>query len=127
MEYLDSQEEFERLIGRGNFIKETSGSTIIYFGATWCAPCRQIAPKVDELMKLYPHIRWLKCDVDRNHYTAGFCGISSIPAFMAIHNTKILGQSQISNPHTLDVWVNQMFSETNRETNRETPSRKTTA
>lgn len=126
MEYLDEQEDFERMIGRGpvddgvvaanaSLEKEpakkisTSGSTIIYFGATWCGPCKRVAPKALELMAQNPKIRWLKCDVDRNNYTPNYCNVKGIPAFLAIQDMKIVGQAQISDPVQLAQWVDQIF------------------
>jgi thiol-disulfide isomerase/thioredoxin len=131
MEYLDEQEEFERIIGRevesdgivaanaplasASHVNKNnvSGSTVIYFTATWCGPCKNIASKLAEIVAQNPHIRWLKCDVDRNGYTPGFCGVKGIPAFMAIHNTKIVGQSQISDGGKLADWVKQIFPKGN--------------
>jgi thioredoxin 1 len=113
MEYLDEQEEFERLIGRGDLHdpqNPVSGITIIYFGATWCGPCRGLAPRLSQLVESYPMIRWLKCDVDRNNYTSGFCGVKSIPAFLAINNTRIVEQAQISSAERLEEWVKQVLS-----------------
>lgn len=130
MEYLDDHEEFERLIGRTIESESdgvvaanaplaaptkkgpVSGSTIVYFTATWCGPCKRIGPSVAELVARNPQIRWLKCDVDRNNYTGGFCNVKSIPTFMAIHNTKILGQVQVSDADKLAEWVGQIFPKT---------------
>ena len=115
MEYLDEQEEFEQMIGRGAEVDPTSkaivsGSVVIYFGANWCGPCKRVAPKVAELMAQNPQIKWLKCDVDRNNYTPTYCQVKSIPAFMAIKDKKILGQAQLSDGDKLAEWVRQMFS-----------------
>jgi len=115
MEYLDEQEDFERMIGRGSNNEEdskkvlTSGSIIIYFGATWCGPCKRVAPKAMELMAANPKITWLKCDVDRNSYTPTYCNVKGIPAFLAIQDMKIVGQAQISDPAKLTEWVGQIF------------------
>jgi thioredoxin-like negative regulator of GroEL len=125
MEYLDDHQEFERLIGRtieDNGIVAAnaplaqptkkgavSGSTVVYFTATWCGPCKRIGPGVAEIVARNPHIRWLKCDVDRNSYTGGFCNVKSIPTFLAIHNTKVLGQIQVSDADRLAEWIEQIF------------------
>ena len=123
MEYLDEHEEFERIIGRSDGVvaanapldskKPVSGSTIVYFTATWCGPCKRIGPKVAELVAQNPQIRWLKCDVDRNNYTGGFCNVKAIPTFLAIHDTKILGQIQVSDADRLAEWVGQIFPKGN--------------
>jgi len=117
MDYLDEQEEFERLIGRmpeeesDMSVKKmpTSGCIVIYFGATWCGPCKKVAPRVEKLIAENSQIRWLKCDVDRNSYTPGFCNVKAIPAFLAIQDRKIIGQIQLSDGDKLAEWVGQVF------------------
>jgi beta-lactam-binding protein with PASTA domain len=36
-----------------------------------------------------PDVEWLKCDVDQNNYTPGYCGIRSIPSFIVVANGKV--------------------------------------
>lgn len=57
---------------------------IIKFGAQWCGPCKRL--DMDFLTNLSEHIKWYECDIDENDYTAGYCGVKSIPAFLAIVN-----------------------------------------
>lgn len=58
---------------------------IIDFNATWCGPCRRIAPILDELAKEYEgKIVIYKVDVDKNREIAEVFGISSIPAILYI-------------------------------------------
>jgi len=125
MEYLDEQLEFERLIGRssgeGDGVvaanalltevkkRDVSGSTVVYFTASWCGPCRRLAPRIAELVAQNPQIRWLKVDVDRNSYTATYCNVKSIPSFMAIQDTRILGQIQVSEGDKFVEWLLQIF------------------
>jgi thioredoxin len=58
---------------------------VIDFNATWCGPCRRIAPILDELAKEYEgKIVIYKVDVDKNREVAEAFGISSIPAILYI-------------------------------------------
>lgn len=58
---------------------------IIDFNATWCGPCRRIAPILDELAKEYEgRIVIYKVDVDKCREVAEAFGISSIPAILYI-------------------------------------------
>ena len=80
---LPSQEFFESLIKK-NPSKPHDPIVIIKFGATWCGPCKRI--NKDVLLGLSDKIKWYECDVDENDYTPGYCGVKSIPAFLAIVN-----------------------------------------
>jgi thioredoxin 1 len=53
---------------------------LVDFWATWCAPCRMIAPVVEELKtELGDKVRVLKMDIDANPQTPIELGIMSIP------------------------------------------------
>lgn len=66
---------------------------IVDFYATWCAPCRAVAPIIDELAETYDgRIAVYKVDVDRAREAARALGISSIPAVLFI---PVEGQPQM--------------------------------
>lgn len=55
--------------------------------ATWCAPCRMVAPILDELAEEYNgKINFVKVDVDHNPEIAARYGIMSIPTLLIIKN-----------------------------------------
>lgn len=57
--------------------------------APWCAPCRMIAPVVEQLAKKYQgKIVFGKLNVDYNQRTAAKYGIMSIPALLVFKNGK---------------------------------------
>jgi thioredoxin len=58
---------------------------IIDFYATWCGPCRMVAPIMEELAKEYgDKIVVYKVDVDQEQELAGLFGIQSIPSVLFI-------------------------------------------
>ena len=64
-------------------IEASSGLAVIDFWATWCAPCRLIAPIIDELATEYKdQVNVGKLDVDHNPNVAARFGVRSIPSVL---------------------------------------------
>ena len=67
---------------------------IIDFYATWCGPCRQLSPRVEEIAKEYAgKIVVYKVDTDKEQELAQSMGISSLPTLLFI---PVKGQPQAS-------------------------------
>jgi len=62
---------------------------LVDFWAAWCAPCRMVAPVVDELAEEYDgKVSFAKVDVDQNPKTASGYGIMSIPTLIIFKDGK---------------------------------------
>lgn len=58
---------------------------VIDFYATWCAPCRALAPLIERLAEeYYGKVKVLKVDVDKNRALAAAANIRSIPTLFFI-------------------------------------------
>ncbi len=59
---------------------------LVDFFATWCGPCRQLAPVLDSFQEEHPEISVYKVDVDENPALASRYGVMSIPTLVYIKN-----------------------------------------
>lgn len=103
MTLLRNQEQFEVLLGRVPSEEPIPSLTVIYFTANWCKACKKL--NLDDVTNTLPKASWLKCDIDQNDYTAGYCGIKSIPTFLVIREKKLLGQLGDSRTEKVVEWL----------------------
>ena len=72
-------------IGDHNFNAEVlnkKGVVVVDFYATWCAPCKMLAPVLEELEGEISDAKIFKVDVDQNSEISNKYGIQSIPTIM---------------------------------------------
>ena len=64
-------------------ILESSQPALVDFWADWCAPCKMIAPIVDDLASEFDgKVKFAKLDVDANPKVATTYGIRGIPTLL---------------------------------------------
>ena len=78
-------------INKNNFQNEVMNSdkpVLLDFWAPWCAPCRMVAPTVEEIASERVDIKVGKINVDEQPELANKFGIMSIPTLVVLKNGK---------------------------------------
>ena len=74
-------------------VEKSDGLTIVDFWATWCGPCRMIAPILDQLAVEYEgKVKVAKVDVDANIKTGSRFNVRSIPMLIVFKGGQPVGQ-----------------------------------
>jgi thioredoxin 1 len=66
-------------------VLKSSTPVLIDFYATWCGPCKMMAPVIDEVAKDYAgKLKVVKIDVDEASETAAAMGVTAMPTFIVL-------------------------------------------
>ncbi|MBU3182702.1 thioredoxin [Clostridium psychrophilum] len=81
-----------------NEVSSSDIAVVVDFWASWCGPCKMLAPVMEQLDKEYGgKIKFVKVNVDKNPELSSKYNISSIPTIMVFKNKvvedKIVGFS----------------------------------
>jgi thioredoxin 1 len=72
-----------------NSVLKSDKPVLVDFWATWCGPCRMIAPIVEQIrVELGDKVTVLKMDIDENPATPMSLGIMSIPTVIIFKDGK---------------------------------------
>ena len=91
---VKTKPEFDEAVGKGK--------VLVDFWATWCGPCRMVAPIISELAEEYDGKLVVgKCDVEENEDLAAEYGIRNIPTILFFKNgeavDKVIGAQSKAN------------------------------
>jgi thioredoxin 1 len=92
----DKHDEKVITVNDMNFDTEVLASTVpvlVDFSATWCQPCRAIAPLVNQLAGEYEgRVKVTTVDIDESPATAQKFQIRGVPTLLMIKGGKVVGQ-----------------------------------
>lgn len=75
-----------------DFLKNKK-SGVVEFGAPWCGACKLIEPILEELVKKFPKLDFIKIDVSKNPGLASRMGVMSLPNILFFSGGKVTDQA----------------------------------
>jgi thioredoxin 1 len=74
-------------------VLKSDQTVMVDFWATWCGPCRALAPIVDEVAQSYNgRVKIGKMDVDKNNATPQRYGVRGIPTLLVFKGGQVREQ-----------------------------------
>jgi thioredoxin len=86
-----------------------NSKSVMYFTATWCPPCKMIAPIYTELAKNYPDVAFGKVDVDDNQDAAMEFQIQAVPTFVFSKNKESVNKFSGADKDQLEKFVKEVY------------------
>ena len=75
------------------------GVALVDFFATWCAPCRMLAPVIEQIAEQYDgRVKVAKVDIDAHPELASRYGVQSIPTVLVFKNGEMVAREVGARP-----------------------------
>ena len=74
-----------------DLVKE--GTVLVDFFATWCGPCKMLAPELEDYAEQYPNVTVIKIDVDEHQNEAAKFNIRSVPTLLVFKNGSLVKET----------------------------------
>ncbi len=89
--------------------QSATGLVVVDFFATWCGPCKMIAPVLDKFSKEYTQVKFLKVDVDELSEIAADFSISSMPTLLFLKDGEVVQKVVGANPNAIKAAIQKLI------------------
>lgn len=82
-----------KIVNTANFrgtVEESNNVVVVDFFATWCGPCKMLAPVFDTLSEELTDVDFVKVDIDQSLELAQKFGITTVPTMMIFKDGKVV-------------------------------------
>lgn len=86
---------------------------LLYFSASWCAPCKAMVPIIDQVSANFNQLKIIKIDVDEQMELAQKYEVRGVPSLLLLSNSMtkswLLGATSAQ---TVERWLTTQFDNT---------------
>ena len=88
-------------------VLESKGTVLVDFFATWCGPCKMLAPVLEKVADKHPDVKVVKVDVDQANALASSYGVMGVPTILVFKNGEIVNKAVgYRNEASLEAMIN---------------------
>jgi thioredoxin 1 len=99
---LASKSEFDKALKDNKFV-------VLDCFATWCGPCKIIAPQIDKFSDIYKNATFFKLDVDEVLDVSQELGIRAMPTFLFFKDGEKVKEVVGANPKAIEAAIKASF------------------
>ena len=74
-------------------VLDSKGTVLVDFFATWCGPCKMLAPVLEKVADKHPDVKVVKVDVDQANALASSYGVMGVPTILVFKNGEIVNKA----------------------------------
>lgn len=93
-----------------DILDKTDKYTLLYFTASWCGPCKRMAPIIYDKFTKINNLDIYKIDIDDNDYICTKYNIKSVPTFILIKDKQVKMNFSGSDPIKLLKNIQDIFN-----------------